>query len=722
MKNPLNSLLIGFVILLSSLSLHGQCLNFSFEESTDGPDLLVDVRVENFTDILSLQVAFAYPADKLQLLDITGNSQLNINQGNLNFQDPGYVSLVWFIADAGETLINGSSLIQFRFQVIDPGPATLIVLDNEYIEITNNLFEDICYTSESIILNETRAIIEGTISHDKDGNCIESQGDMPLSGWTIKITTDTETYYTLTNNSGQYILPVELGDYTIEVLPINELWVSCTLSKSISAVTEGEKYPASFVISPIDQASALSISMKTPRLRRCFNNNYQVTYQNDGTAASTNTILEIELDKNLEYVDANIGGVMAIGQTVTVDLGTINEGQSGTFTLTVNVNCENTILGETLCAEAEISSDDSMIPPTDWDGAVLMTDIACEGDSVEVTITNIGTNDVLSPLNFIVIEDDVMFHSNETDPTSTEQRSFKYEDNGAVYRVIAAQPVGYPYGSFETSFVQSCNDDNSDSYEYVSMFPNADDAPLVDVECHELVGSFDPNDILAYPAGYRSEHRIDANQDIEYTIRFQNIGTDTAFNIAIENMVDLSLDLESLKAGSSSHDYVLTILESGALRFDFYNILLPQSAIDAPGSNGFVSYKISQKPDLPDGTQINNSADLYFDFNAPIVTNTYTHQIGDEYIEVILDNNTILLDDQLLASPNPARDVMKIEVPNSLLEISYILYDTKGFIVNAANCPTNAFYINKGVMQGGLYILEIRSEDRTIGRKKLIFN
>ena len=709
-------------MLLSIITLNSQCLDFSFEESMDGTDVLLDVRVDNFTDILSLQVAFGYPADKLRLLDIVGNSQLNINSSNLNDLDPGYVSLVWFKADVGETLADGSSLLQFRFQLLDSNPATILLLDNDYIEIVDDSFENVCYTIQDIIVNDPRAIISGNIVHDINGNCLESNDDIPLEGWKVKIASSLETFYRVTNTSGQYILPVELGEYTIEVLSINDLWTPCTASKTILVDTEGEDYLASFVMSPDESSSALSVTMKAQRLRRCFNNNYQVTYRNDGTAPSTNTIIEITLDDNLEYVDANIADVSAAGQLINVDIGTVEAGESSSFNITVNVNCDNTVLGETLCAEAEILSDDSMVPPSSWDGAVLMTEIDCDGDSVVVNITNIGMGDVLSPLGFIIIEEDAMLHTNTTNPTQSELRSFKYKDNGGVYRVIADQPVGYPYGKFETDFVQPCDNDNTDSYEFVSMFPNSDDAPLVDIECHALVGSFDPNDILAYPAGYRAEHIIDVNQDIEYTIRFQNTGTDTVFNIAIENVIDPSLDIESLVAGSSSHDYVLTILENGSLRFDFYNILLPQSAIDITGSNGFVSYKISQKIDLPIGTQINNTADIYFDFNDSIVTNTYTHQIGEEFIEVILDDKTILLDNEMIAAPNPTVDIMKIEVPEATKDISYILYDINGMVVNAANCPSNTFYINKGMIQSGIYILEIKSEDRTIGRKKLIFN
>ena len=723
MKNPLNTLLVGLLLLISSLSLNSQCLNFSFEESTDGSDLLVDVRVDNFDDILAIQMAFGYPSANLKLLGVTSDAPLAIFSSNFNLNNPGYIAFVWNAA-IGNSLTDGTSLLQFRFQVLDPSPSAIIILDQSplVVEIINDLFEELCYTTENIIINDPRAKILGNITHDIDGTCLESVDDTPLEGWKVKISSDTETYYRLTNKSGKYILPVDLGEYTIEVLPINDLWSPCIASKTIIVDTEGKDYAVSFVMSPDKDSSALSVGIKAQRLRRCFNNNYHVVYRNDGTVASSNTIINIELDENLEYVDANINGVSAVGQTVNVDLGTVEAGESGNFSVTVNVNCDNTELGETLCAEAEISADDSMIPPSNWSGAVLMTEIDCEGDSVVINITNIGMDDVLLPLNFIVIEDDVMLHSNKTDPTQSEQRSFRYEDNGGVYRVVADQPVGYPYGMFETDFVQPCDDDNAGTYEFVSMFPNADDAPVVDIECHEVIGSYDPNDILAYPAGYRSEHRIDANQDIEYTIRFQNTGTDTAFNISIENLIDPSLDIESLIAGSASHDYVLTILENGSLRFDFYNVLLPQSSVNTSGSNGFVSYKISQKVDLPIGTQISNTADIYFDFNDAIVTNTYLHLIGEEFIEVILDDNTILLDNELVMAPNPAVDIMRVEVPEMTKDLSYILYNVNGMIVNAANCPSNVFYINKGMMSSGIYILEIKSEDRTIGRKRLMFN
>ena len=49
-------------------------------------------------------------------------------------------------------------------------------------------------------------------------------------------------------------------------------------------------------------------------------------------------------------------------------------------------------------------------------------------------------------------------------------------------------------------------------------------------------------------------------------------------------------------------------------------------------TNGFVSFKIDQRPDLPFGTEIINSAAIYFDYNEPVITENSVHQVGFETI------------------------------------------------------------------------------------------
>lgn len=138
--------------------------------------------------------------------------------------------------------------------------------------------------------------------------------------------------------------------------------------------------------------------------------------------------------------------------------------------------------------------------------------------------------------------------------------------------------------------------------------------------------SYDPNDKQVYPR--RSEQQLfDDNytlfdERLEYTIRFQNTGTDTAFNIVIRDTLSTDLDLTTFRPVSSSHPYEATLHDDGLLEFHFRHIMLPDSNVNEPGSHGYVNFTIEAKQGIPDGTLIENHAGIYFDFNPPIVTNS----------------------------------------------------------------------------------------------------
>jgi hypothetical protein len=63
------------------------------------------------------------------------------------------------------------------------------------------------------------------------------------------------------------------------------------------------------------------------------------------------------------------------------------------------------------------------------------------------------------------------------------------------------------------------------------------------------------------------------------------------------------------------------------LVFTFENILLPDSTTNFEGSLGHVYFQVKPRAGLVPGTVIENTAAIYFDFNAPIITNTTFHTI-----------------------------------------------------------------------------------------------
>ena len=70
----------------------------------------------------------------------------------------------------------------------------------------------------------------------------------------------------------------------------------------------------------------------------------------------------------------------------------------------------------------------------------------------------------------------------------------------------------------------------------------------------------------------------------------------------------------------------------GILTLTFANLLLPDSNVNETASHGFIQFSIDQRPDNPSGLLLENRAGIYFDFNAPVMTNTVFHTIGHDFL------------------------------------------------------------------------------------------
>jgi len=187
--------------------------------------------------------------------------------------------------------------------------------------------------------------------------------------------------------------------------------------------------------------------------------------------------------------------------------------------------------------------------------------------------------------------------------------------------------------------------------------------------------SCDPNDKVVDPPGVMAEHYTLMNEELQYMIRFQNTGNDTAFNVRILDTLDANLDISTLQILATSHPMTVQIAQGGAVEFKFSNILLPDSIVDEPGSHGYVVYKIQPHLLLPEGTMISNTAHIIFDFNPAVVTNSAYNTLVSQIPTGISENS---LSGGGYIYPNPVTDhawvglhdksnkQYKIEVYNSL--------------------------------------------------------
>ena len=157
-----------------------------------------------------------------------------------------------------------------------------------------------------------------------------------------------------------------------------------------------------------------------------------------------------------------------------------------------------------------------------------------------------------------------------------------------------------------------------------------------------VTGSYDPNDKTAFPGNQESPSwvKLQDEQWMEYRIRFQNTGSDTAFTVVVQDLLEEgAYDFNSLHILETSHDYTAELEPGGMLSWTFDDILLVDSNTNEPESHGFILYRI--KLDSEPGTYVDNDAAIYFDFNEPIITN----EIGSVFDDCYDIGNTILTND-----------------------------------------------------------------------------
>lgn len=220
-------------------------------------------------------------------------------------------------------------------------------------------------------------------------------------------------------------------------------------------------------------------------------------------------------------------------------------------------------------------------------------------------------------------------------------------------------------------------------------------------KCYPVVASFDPNLKEVSPSGIGVEGFIDPNLTMTYTVQFQNTGTAAAQNVFILDTLDADLDLNTLQIINSSHEMNLYATTNGILKFDFPNIQLPDSNTNEMESHGYVIYQIAQKPNLQPGTEIKNTAHIFFDYNDAVVTNTTLNTIAfpDGILEIV--------DLELKVFPSPSSGIIELENSFGNLD-KYNVYDITGKKVKSGKLESTT--LNLESLQNGFYILEICDE------------
>jgi hypothetical protein len=231
--------------------------------------------------------------------------------------------------------------------------------------------------------------------------------------------------------------------------------------------------------------------------------------------------------------------------------------------------------------------------------------------------------------------------------------------------------------------------------------------------CIPVVAAYDPNMKEVSPKGEGSIGGIPpSTSTLTYTVHFQNTGTATAYNVSITDTLDGDIDESTLKILGASHTMTPTWLAPNVIQFNFYGIMLPDSGANEPASHGFVKFSLDLNSGLSIGTQIKNTAYIYFDSNPAIVTNTALNTIAWP-LSIAGTNATT---NNVFVYPNPASDVINIE-GQDILKGNAVITDVSGKLIMNTQLNGSKTGINVSQLPAGVYFLKISSDAHTSVRK-----
>jgi len=212
-----------------------------------------------------------------------------------------------------------------------------------------------------------------------------------------------------------------------------------------------------------------------------------------------------------------------------------------------------------------------------------------------------------------------------------------------------------------------------------------------------VTGSYDPNNKLVSPDG----DLISSAIDLEYTINFQNTGTDTAFTVIVTDTISTLLDLSTLQILSSSHPLVVD-MSGRKVFFRFYNINLPDSNVNEPLSHGNIRYRIRPSTNCVVGDELLNTAYIYFDFNQPIATNTTQNTI---VLPSAIDEVSSLEFDMF---PNPSQEGwLNIHSKDPIQKIW--VYDVSGRLIQDQDgAYANRIRLDTRQWIAGIYMIKVQ--------------
>jgi uncharacterized repeat protein (TIGR01451 family) len=575
--------------------------------------------------------------------------------------------------------------------------------------------------------------VYGSIFRDDNLSCERETGEIGIPARIItaeNLETHVKTYST-SNANGDFLLNLDSTNYRVFVSTSNSYWEACndTILLDLSNATL-DTTQIEFALQSTANCPRMTVEVATPFLRRCFDNTFYVNWCNLGTDTAFDARVELHFEDDFQFISSTQTPDNQTDISLSFSLGTVAPGACGNLQTKFFLPCDSVQLGERLCLKAAIFPNIFCNTSPQWSGAAIEVSGQCLSDSVKFFIENTGNNPSQS-LDYVIIDDHVILRTENITLLPNEIKTETLPADGSFWRIQAEQEPFFPVQSYPSFSIEACGTDTLGNFSsgFAAQYPDDDASPFVDWECREIVGAFDPNDKTGFPLGVKLEHFILPETNIDYLIRFQNTGTDTAFTVVVRDTLSKNLDPASLLMGASSHPLQWDLTDEGILSVKFEHILLPDSNINEAASQGFFRFKISPKKDIVLGAQILNKAAIYFDFNLPVITNETWHTVDTGFLETLIAtsifSDNALKINQLNTFPNPTTEKMEAKWvgENRFLKVlKYTLSRSDGQVVETGDFVNGQCIFPQKQIPNGLYFFVLKNEEGAVlAYEKVVF-
>lgn len=547
----------------------------------------------------------------------------------------------------------------------------------ELLESTGQIGGNIKIQGNSTECNSVSEILHSgkcgivSIYNDVDASCQRESSEPGLLNRRLLV--DPGSFIYVSDHFGRIdISNLPIGSYSMVLDTSGPWYTTCPVTRTFD-ITTTDTFPIieSFALTTTQPCNSPEVSISMPTTRPCFDNQKIYVQACNGLLATDlidSAFLIVTLDSILTLQSASLPFIELDENTYLFELGDIYPGECITTEIRVKVDCD-AILGQSLCIKSELFPVDTCIfdetpqtfqgPPVScnetYQGSHIEVVGHCMGDSIRFVIRNMTDNAGTCYTPVRLYSDTELLWNDSILLVGNEERTFNVSADGKTFRMEAEQHPDHPGLSRPNATVERCGDLMNWMPGLINAFYLDDADPIVDIFCEQVNGSFDPNDKTGFPLGITQEHLVLPDQLMEYRIRFQNTGTDTAFTVVILDTLDTDLNIFSVVPGVTSHPSTFRMHGSRILEWRFDHILLPDSTTNEAESHGFVTFQVQQNKSLPNGTLLSNQAGIYFDFNEPVITNTTWHVVDDQIQGIttsVIENHEGA--SKIFAFPNPS--------------------------------------------------------------------